>query len=152
MGRAELQETVSAAIIPVLAAIGYDLVEVKAVISHGRRTLRVFIDKPGGVDVGDCAVASRAISAVLDDSGLFPGRYFLEVSSPGAERLLRGRGDFERFAGRKARLKVRLQDGGVRILEGIIGALKGDMLSFELEDGTQIAVPFDEIAKANLSL
>jgi ribosome maturation factor RimP len=152
MNRGELQENVSKAVLPVLAGIGYDLVEVKLVVSHGRRTLRVFIDKPGGVNVGDCAVASRAISAVLDESELFPGRYFLEVSSPGAERALRGRGDFERFVGRKASLKVRSVGKGIEIVKGIIGDFEGDILSFELEDGTRIAVPFEEIAKANLSL
>ena len=152
MNRAELQENVSAAILPVLGTIGFDLVETRLVISHGRRTLRVFIDKPGGVNVGDCAIASRAISAVLDDSDLFEGRYFLEVSSPGAERPLRGREDYERFRGRKARLKVRSEKKGLEVLEGRIGALEDETLGFELEDGTEITVPFERIAKANLSL
>jgi ribosome maturation factor RimP len=152
MNRAELQESVSAAILPVLETIGYDLVEARLVISHGRRTLRVFIHKPGGVNVGDCATASRAISAVLDESDLFKGRYFLEVSSPGAERPLRNREDFERFLGHKARLKVRSEKKGLEIIEGKIGVLEDETLGFELEDGTQITVPFEQIAKANLSL
>ena len=152
MNRAELQENVSAAVLPVLTAIGYDLVEVRLVVSHGRRTLRVFIDKPGGVNVSDCANASRAMSAILDDSDLFRGRYFLEVSSPGAERALRSREDFERFAGRKARLRVRSAEKGVEVIEGTIGEFDNDTLGFKLENGTQIAVPFQEIAKANLSL
>ncbi len=152
MNRAKLQEHVSAEIVPVLAEIGYDLVETSLVVSHGRRTLRVFIDKPGGVNVSDCANASRAIGAILDDSDLFNGRYFLEVSSPGAERALRGREDFRRFAGRKARLKVRSEKAGIEIIEGIIGDLDNDILGFKLENGTQIAVPFEEIARANLSL
>lgn len=152
MNRAELQDNVSAAILPVLEAIGYDLVETRLVVSHGRRTLRVFIDKPGGVNVGDCASASRAISGILDESGLFKGRYFLEVSSPGAERPLRSREDFERFSGRKARLKVRSAKKGVEIIEGKIGVLEEETLGFELEDGTHITVPFEQIAKANLSL
>ncbi len=152
MNRAELQEHVSAAILSVLGTIGYDLVEVGLVVSHGRRTLRVFIDKPGGVNVNDCATAGRAIGAVLDEDDLLKGRYFLEVSSPGAERALRSREDFERFVGRRARLKVRSEKHGIEIIEGIIGDFDGDKLGFELENGTQIAVPFDEIAKANLSL
>lgn len=152
MNRAELQDSVSAAILPVLEAIGYDLVETRLVVSHGRRTLRVFIDKPGGVNVGDCAIASRAISGILDEGDLFKGRYFLEVSSPGAERPLRSREDFERFSGRKARLKVRSAEKGVEIIEGKIGVLEDEMLGFELEDGTHITVPFEQIAKANLSL
>lgn len=137
---------------PVLAGIGYDLVEVKLVVSHGRRTLRIFIDKPGGVNVDDCATASRAVSAVLDDSDLFRGRYFLEVSSPGAERPLRSHEDFKRFTGRRARLKVRSEEKGIEIIEGVIAESDEDILVFELENGTRITVPFEEIAKANLSL
>jgi len=152
MNRADLQDSVSAAILPVLEAIGYDLVETRLVVSHGRRTLRVFIYKPGGVNVGDCAAASRAISGVLDESDLFKGRYFLEVSSPGAERPLRSREDFVRFSGRKARIKVRTADGALKTIDGRIGALEDETLGFELEDGTHIAVVFEHIAKANLRL
>ena len=152
MNRAELQENVSAAILPVLGTIGYDLVEISLVVSHGRRTLRVFIDKPGGVNVSDCANASRAMSAVLDEGDLLKGRYFLEVSSPGAERPLRSREDFERFIGRRARLKVKSEEKGIEVIEGTIESLNKDILGFKLENGTQITVPFGEIAKANLSL
>jgi ribosome maturation factor RimP len=152
MNRAELQESVSAAVLPVLGTIGYDLVEVRLVVSHGRRTLRVFIDKPGGVNVADCATASRAIGAVLDESDLFRSKYFLEVSSPGAERPLRGHEDFERFKGRKARLKLRSEVKGIETVEGVIRDFEDGELGFELEDGTRIAVPFERIAKANLSL
>jgi ribosome maturation factor RimP len=152
MSRAELQENVAGAILPVLDNLGYGLVEVKLVVSHGRRTLRIFIDKPGGVNVDDCATASRAVGAVLDDSGLMRGRYYLEVSSPGAERSLKSRADFERFVGRKARLKVRSGEKGTEEITGKIGLSEGDTLGFELENGTTIAVPFEKIAKANLSL
>jgi ribosome maturation factor RimP len=142
----------SAAILPVLGTIGYELIEISLVVSHGRRTLRVFIDKPGGVNVSDCANASRAMSAVLDEGDLLKGRYFLEVSSPGAERPLRSREDFERFVGRRARLKVRSEEKGIEVIVGIIENFDNDMLGFKLENGTQITVPFEEIAKANLSL
>jgi len=152
MNRAELQEHLSAAVLPVLETIGYDLVEISLVVSHGRRTLRVFIDKPGGVNVSDCANASRAMSAVLDEGDLLKGRYFLEVSSPGAERPLRSREDFERFIGRRARLKVRSEEKGIEVIVGSIESLEKDILGFKLENGTQITVPFGEIAKANLSL
>jgi ribosome maturation factor RimP len=152
MNRRELQDSVGEAVLPVLTAIGYDLIEVSLVVSHGRRTLRVFIDKPGGVNVDDCARASRAVSEVLDGGDLFRSRYFLEVSSPGAERRLKSRQDFERFTGRKARLKVRSAEKGIEVLEGVIREFKDDIVGFELENGTRIGVPFEEIAKANLSI
>ena len=148
----ELQEGISAAILPVLGEIGYALVEVRLVVSHGRRTVRVFIHKPDGITVDDCAVASRAIGAILDDSDLFRGRYYLEVSSPGAERPLRGREDFQLFMGRKALIRVRKPEGGVEEVKGRIKSLEEDILGIELENGTLFGVPFEKIAKANLSL
>jgi ribosome maturation factor RimP len=74
------------------------------------------------------------------------------VSSPGAERRLKSRQDFERFTGRKARLKVRSAEKGIEVLEGVIREFKDDIVGFELENGTRIGVPFEEIAKANLSI
>ena len=152
MCRDEFLDGARGIVSPVLANLGLELVEIGLVVSHGRRTLRVFIDKPGGVNVSDCANASRAMSAILDEGDLLKGRYFLEVSSPGAERPLRSREDFERFIGRRARLKVRSEEKGIEVMVGTIESLDKDILGFKLENGTQITVPFGEIAKGNLSL
>ena len=78
---------------PVLQGLGYELVEVEFVPGPGGGTLRIYIDKPPGVaqgiDVDDCGEASHAISELLDADDPFPGRYSLEVSSPGTDRVLR---------------------------------------------------------------
>ena len=70
MRRNQLLEEAEAVVSPVLANLGFDLVELTLVVSHGRRTLRVFVDKPGGVKLEDCAVASRAIGPALDEHSL----------------------------------------------------------------------------------
>jgi len=103
VSRAELLERIRYVVLPVLDRLGFDLVEV-ALVSEGRRILRVFIDRGEGVNVEDCARASKALSAELDQHDLVRGRYYLEVSSPGAERKLKAPEDYKRFVGRKAKL------------------------------------------------
>ncbi len=152
MRRDELLEAVEAVVSPVLANLGYDLVELSLVVSHGRRTLRVFIDKPGGVNVEDCAIASRAVGPAMDESSLPMGRYFLEVSSPGAERKLRNREDFRHFVGRKALVRLREARDGMNKIEGRIASFSDDVLKLKPEDGEEISVPFEAISSARLCL
>jgi ribosome maturation factor RimP len=150
--RNQVLEEAEAVVSPVLANLGYDLVELSLVVSHGRRTLRVFIDKPGGVNLEDCAMASKAAGPLLDERAVLLGRYFLEVSSPGAERKLRNREDFRHFVGRKALVRLREARDGVRKIEGIIASFDDDMLKLKPEDGEEIAVPFEAISSARLCL
>ena len=152
MGRGELLEKVRNVVLPVVENLGYGLVEVAVVVSHGRRILQVFIDCPQGVTVDDCARASKALSECLDQENVFPGRYFLEVSSPGAERRLRGREDFERFAGRKARLRFRGADGKTLEATGTLGSCEDRVLVVQPEGGAEVRVRLEDILSANLAL
>ena len=152
MGRAELLERVRNIVLPVVDRLGYGLVEVDLVASHGRRTLRIFIDREGGITLDDCARVSKAVSAELDQHELFAARYFLEVSSPGAERRLKAREDFERFAGRKARIRFKEASGGTREVTGIMRTFKDDVLVVEPEGGDRVSVDLYDIVSANLSI
>jgi ribosome maturation factor RimP len=152
VGKGELLEKVKNVVLPVLQDLGYDLVEVAVVVSHGRRILQVFIDCRRGVTVDDCARASKALSECLDCQDVFPGRYFLEVSSPGAERRLKGREDFERFVGRKARVRFRGGDGKVLEATGIIGCCADQMLVLEPEGAAEVSVRLEDVVGANLAL
>jgi ribosome maturation factor RimP len=147
-----LLEKARSVVLPVLANLGYDLVEVAIVVSHGRRTLRVFIDKENGVDVSDCARASKSLSPALDEQGFFPGRYYLEVSSPGAERKLRTREDFRHFVGRKARVRLREVCMGMTEVKGKIEGFRDDMLELRPEGNSVVTIPFETISSANLCL
>src|SRR6478735_9675837 len=104
---------------PVVAGMGYELVDLQA--ANGGRFLRLFIVKPGGIDVEDCAAVSRQLSRVFEVEGVDYDR--LEVSSPGLDRPLRKAGDFARFAGHKAEMRMRTPDAGGR--RKFVGVLRG---------------------------
>lgn len=131
---------------PVVAGMGYELVDLQA--STGGRLLRLFIDKPGGVGVEDCAAVSRQLTRVLEVEGVDYER--LEVSSPGLDRPLRKPADFARFAGQKAEVRMRTADaGGRRRFVGVLRGAEGDRVRLDL-DGQTVALPIGDIDRAKL--
>ena len=100
---------------------GLELVHVEFAGGARAPVVRVFIDKPGGVTHEDCSEVSTHLGTVLDVEDFISAAYTLEVSSPGLERGLYGRADFERFAGRLAKLKTRGAVGGQRNFRGRMG-------------------------------
>ena len=143
-----------------LDELGYELVELEQVGSRARPLLRVRIDRRQAaegesVTIDDCARASRALEAYLDDLDEVGERYVLEVSSPGIERPLVRPADFERFAGREIVVKgTRPLAGRARRLEGELIGLEGPedeaRVRIRLEDGEEVAIPRAEIARAHL--
>ena len=129
-----------------MSGLGFELVDVQA--SNGGRMLRLFIDKPGGITVEDCATVSRHLTRVLAVEGIDYER--LEVSSPGLDRPLRKGADFARFAGRKAEVRMRLPDATGR--RRFVGVLRGaDAKRIELElDGQTVALELEGIERARL--
>ena len=131
---------------PAVAGMGYELIDVQA--SNGGRLLRLFIDKPGGVTLDDCAAASRHLTRVLAVEGIDYER--LEVSSPGLDRPLRKEADFARFAGQKAEMRMRTPDTtGRRKFVGVLRGAGAGQVSMEL-DGRVIALALDDLDKARL--
>ena len=129
-----------------MAGMGYELVDVQA--SNGGRLLRLFIDKPGGVTLDDCAAASRHLTRVLAVEGIDYER--LEVSSPGLDRPLRKEGDFARFAGQKAEVRMRTPDAtGRRRFVGVLRGAEAGQVSLELE-GLVVRLALDDLDKAKL--
>ena len=131
---------------------GLELVHVEFAGGARAPIVRVFIDKPGGVTHEDCAEISTYLGTVLDVEDFIPAAYTLEVSSPGLERGLYGRADFERFAGRLAKLKTRGAVGGQRNFRGRIESVEGDDILFEDKTTGRVRVPLSEVAKANLEI
>ena len=131
-----------------------DLEFVRSEIAGIKRSplVRVFLDKEGGISVEDCAEASREIESILDREDLIPVKYVLEVSSPGLERELNSLSDFERFAGKLAKLKTRSEINGTRTHVGWIDTVEGRNISLRDRKGVVIEVPFDQIEKANLKI
>ena len=135
-------------IAPVVTGMGYELVDLQA--SNGGRLLRLFIDKAGGVGVEDCAAVSRQLTRVLEVEGVDYER--LEVSSPGLDRPLRKAGDFVRFAGQKADVRMRTPDAtGRRRFVGVLRGADGERVSLEVEgSGQTVALAIADIDRAKL--
>ena len=131
---------------PALTGLGFELVDVQA--SNGGRVLRLFIDKPGGITVEDCATVSRHLTRVLAVEGIDYER--LEVSSPGLDRPLRKGADFARFAGRKAEVRMRTPDAtGRRRFVGLLRGAAAGRVEMEL-DGHTVALELDDVERARL--
>ncbi len=135
-----------------LPSLDLELVEVQYRQEGHGWVLRLFIDGPNGIGVDECAKVSREMNVFLDVEDLIPNAFHLEVSSPGLERTLRNVADYQRFAGKKARVKVRHPVGGQKVFVGLIG--ESDEFGFELimEDESTMHFHLDQIRKARLSL
>ena len=131
---------------PAVTGLGFELVDVQA--SSGGRMLRLFIDKPGGITVDDCATVSRHLTRVLAVEGIDYER--LEVSSPGLDRPLRKGADFARFAGHKAEVRMRTPDAsGRRRYVGVLRGAEAGRVEIELE-GQMVALELDNVERARL--
>ncbi len=131
---------------PALTGLGYELVDVQA--SNGGRLLRLFIDKPGGITLEDCATVSRHLTRLLAVEGIDYER--LEVSSPGLDRPLRKGADFARFAGHKAEVRMRTADAtGRRRFVGVLRGAQDGQLEMELE-GHKVRLALDDVERARL--
>jgi ribosome maturation factor RimP len=129
---------------------GFELVDVEFLVQGGRRVLRVLLDRPGGIRVGDCAAFSRRISDCLDMNQTIQGRYSLEVSSPGIERPLTSLAALHRFAGQRASItSVQARDGR-RHFEGEILAPDGERAGLRTDDGQEHWFEWNDLKDAHL--
>ncbi len=130
-------------------ALGYELVGIEYLSSGKSATLRVYIDRPQGILVDDCARVSRQVSAVLDVEDPISENYQLEVSSPGLDRPLFTPEHYERFQGCEVNLRTRLKVGDRRKFKGVLIGLEGDQVVLRV-DGEPVALEWDNIERARL--
>jgi ribosome maturation factor RimP len=128
-----------------LTGLGYELVDLDR--SGRGRLLRIFIDKPGGISVEDCARVSRHLTRVLAVENVSYDR--LEVSSPGLDRMLKKEQDFVRFSGHKARVKVRVPIDGQRNFVGVLREVRGGAVQLDVE-GRLLSLELVNLEKARL--
>jgi len=129
---------------------GLEVVEVEVKGGGNNRLVRIAIDKPEGVTHGDCELMSQQVGTILDVEDVVPGRYTLEVSSPGVERKLIKPQDYERFQGKKAKITLRDAVEGRRNWEGTLAGVAGGAVVVETEPGKTREFPLNQIQKANL--
>jgi len=128
-----------------LAGLGYELVDFER--SGKGRLLRVYIDKSGGINVDDCAAVSNHLSRVLAVEGVDYDR--LEVSSPGLDRPLKKEQDFVRYAGHRARIKLRVPIAGQRNFIGVLRETHAGKVEIEV-DGKTVSLDLGNLDKARL--
>lgn len=137
----------AALIRPVVERAGLELVEVAFGHEHGRKVLRVTVDRDGGVDLDTIATLSEQVSRRLDVEGFDPGGYALEVSSPGIERPLRTPAQFARAVGEQVAVRTRSPIDGDRNLRGELVAADDEAIVIAASGGEQ-RVPLDEVRSA----
>jgi ribosome maturation factor RimP len=144
------REAINGIIERVTAREGLELVHWEMVGPRNNFMLRIYIDKPGGITHADCEMVSNQVGTLLDVEDLIPHSYTLEVSSPGIERGLYKRADYERFTGSRVKLKTYEPIGGQRNFRGELLGISGDTVSLNADGAGRVEIPFDKIAKANI--
>jgi ribosome maturation factor RimP len=145
-----LRERLIALIEPVLARMGYELVELEYSYGRAHAQLRLYIDRESGVGLDDCERVSREVSSLLDVEDPIPSAYTLEVSSPGFDRVLRTQAHFGRFVGSRVFVELKEPRAGRRRYTGKLLTVDASGIALEV-DQEQVAVAFSEIGKARLA-
>ncbi len=140
---------------PIMLEMGFELVDLEFKKAGRSHVLRIFIDKPGGVNLDDCADLSRELSVQLDVEDCIPGKYTLEVSSPGLDRPLKKEQDFIRYQGKLAVIKtgelMKDEKGSPRkTFLGVLAGVEDGLVHIQLKEGALAKIPLDRIAKAHL--
>jgi ribosome maturation factor RimP len=154
---AQLIDKVEELVLPIVEDLGFELVDLEYQREDRGWVLRFFLDKDGGINLDDCATASREISSLLDVENVISTAYNLEVSSPGIERPLKKAHDFERFTGQLAKIKTIESidpDASGRKRKTFVGTLSGvdsdDVLLTLEKSSAVVRIALSQIDKANL--
>lgn len=140
---------------PICQELDVELVEIEYVKEGKSWFLRVYIDKELGVDIEDCGLVSERLSEKLDEVDPIPHNYFLEVSSPGAERPLKKQKDFETAIGKNVLIKTYEPIDGEKSFEGKLLEFDGQSVKIEIKIKTRkktIEIPFEKVANARLAV
>ena len=138
--------------LPVAEECGCEIWDVEYVREAGAWYLRVYIDKPGGVSIDDCETFSRAFDPVLDEADPIPSSYIFEVSSAGAERVLKRPGDFERFTGEQVEVRHYQPVLGAKSHVGELVGRDSDGTVTIVSGGEMLSFPSAQVAQVRLRL
>ena len=134
---------------PTVERLGYELADLEVRLGSKGGLVRIFIDKPEGIDLDDCEKVSRAVSALLDVEDPVPGNYNLEVSSPGLDRKLTKVEHFQRFKGETVKVQMRFPIEGRRRFRGTLVSSDDENIVVEV-DGESHSLPLKTIDTARL--
>lgn len=152
MGPSSIEQRVRGIAERVTIDHGLELVHAEVAGPENKPIVRIFIDKPGGVTHEDCSEVSLHMGTILDVEDFIHAAYTLEVSSPGLDRGLYKKADYERFAGSLAKMRTNRPINGQRNFRGRLLGLEGEEVVFEDRTSGRVTVPLESIAKANLEV
>jgi len=135
---------------PLCEAEGMELVHIECQREAGGRILRLYVDKPGGVTLDDCIHISRQSSDMIDVYLEDTGPFNLEVSSPGQNRPLGKKSDFDRFKGNRVNIRTTSSVGGKKKINGVLMGISEDVVKVSMDDQI-VDIPYNEIVKARLA-
>lgn len=148
----KVTERVLALAEPVAAECGCEVWDVEYVREAGSWYLRVYIDKPVGVSIDDCEAVSRALDPILDEADPIPTSYIFEVSSAGAERVLRRQSDFDRFLGEQVEVRHYQPVQGAKSHVGtLVSRTEDGTVTIELK-GENVSFPAAQVAQVRLRM
>ncbi|AIM17705.1 ribosome maturation factor RimP [Neobacillus sedimentimangrovi] len=151
----KITEVVEELAAPIIQELGLELVDIEYVKEGKSWFLRVYIDKDDGVDIEDCGIVSERLSEKLDETDPIPHNYFLEVSSPGAERPLKKPKDYEKAIGKNVFIKTYEPIDGEKSFEGTLLEFDGQTVKIEVKIKTRkkvIEIPYEKVANARLAV
>jgi ribosome maturation factor RimP len=147
-----LNETIQDQLAAIAADEGLELLATEVVGAGPKTVLRLVVDGVDGVSLDQCATISRQASAVLDVEDPIRHRYTLEVSSPGLDRKLYGREDFEKYAGHRVKIRMAPSYREHRVISGELRGLSGELVRIRDDSGMEIELPFDQVFEARLQV
>ena len=143
----ELLEQIEEAITPALEGLGCECVDLEYLHEKSGMVLRIYIDKPEGINISDCEHVSRSVSDLLDAENIIDNHYNLEVSSPGADRPLRKLDHFKKFIGSIVKIKTVEPIDGRSNYKGSLESVVDKIINVQV-DNQLFAIPHQMIAKA----
>ncbi len=142
-------------VVPIINELNLELVDIEYKKEGKNWFLRVFIDQENGVGIEECELVSERLSEKLDEVDPIPYNYFLEVSSPGAERPLKKEKDFEKAIGKNVLIKTYEPVEGEKVFEGLLKSFDGHVVAVEIKVKTKrklVHIPYDKVSSARLAV
>lgn len=147
----KIETIVSQLVLPIASDLDLEFVDVEFVKEGAHWYLRVFLDKPGGLDVDDCQAVSQKLSDLLDEQDPITQAYFLEVSSPGLERPLKQERDFEKYKGQLVTVTTYVPFEGQKSFTGNLAGLIENNIVIAVK-GEMVYIPKEKVASTKLTV
>lgn len=151
----KVTDIVEQLLMPIVNEMNLELVDIEYAKEGKNWFLRVFIDSPNGVDIEECGIVSERLSEKLDELDPITHNYFLEVSSPGAERPLKKEADFTKAIGKHVHIKTYEPIDGEKVFEGLLTDFDGQTVMVTVTIKTRkklVEIPYEKVANARLAV